>query len=612
MPKSEGGLNRWFNEKWVDLSRPKKGGGFEPCGRDDAKSGKYPKCVPEARASRMTPEQIESAIRRKRMAESREKREGKKPIMVETIKKENTPTNPELYARVKAAAKAKFDVYPSAYANAWLVAEYKRRGGKYKVEKGESAGHPFRGNQHTKVSSIGRGTGKALREVNYGKNTPEALTALALGGGFTFDPKRGQLRASGVAVAIKKENEQIVPLEEFAKNGASIIRDYAQKHSEQLAQTNTHIGAWRENIKGKPHIYLDISIRAKTLEEAADLGRKHDQIGIFDLGTFTTWGRVSEGGKYYPQMERRIGGRDMKYLDLTDTSIGKAQKLRGVTFLSASDIENNILIEEFVKTISGSDSISKEDPSSSDTHVPAIMGKVRIKQRRMKRKKERLSDVMTKGEASGHPFRGNQHTKAINAQTKKIVGLIKEKAGEQSAKNFEPVVRSAISVLHNGGRSDEPLRNTEGKKFTIGGKNPTAGEILNMLADEFGSEVVSGMNFGTMIETFKKGDKPLKNPKGGLTQAGRDKYNRETGSNLKRGVTGAADTPEKMRRKGSFLTRFFTNPSGPMVNEKGEPTRLALSAHAWGEPVPKNRSDAAKLAEKGRNLLERYDKTKNG
>ena len=42
------------------------------------------------------------------------------------------PTNPSLYARVKAEAKRKFDVYPSAYANAWLVRTYKKRGGGYR------------------------------------------------------------------------------------------------------------------------------------------------------------------------------------------------------------------------------------------------------------------------------------------------------------------------------------------------------------------------------------------------------------------------------------------------------------------------------------------------
>ena len=42
------------------------------------------------------------------------------------------PTNPSLYARVKSEAKRKFDVYPSAYANAWLVRTYKKRGGGYR------------------------------------------------------------------------------------------------------------------------------------------------------------------------------------------------------------------------------------------------------------------------------------------------------------------------------------------------------------------------------------------------------------------------------------------------------------------------------------------------
>ena len=49
-----------------------------------------------------------------------------------TRRRKSTPTNKALYARVKTAAKRKFAVYPSAYANAWLVREYKKRGGKYR------------------------------------------------------------------------------------------------------------------------------------------------------------------------------------------------------------------------------------------------------------------------------------------------------------------------------------------------------------------------------------------------------------------------------------------------------------------------------------------------
>jgi len=42
------------------------------------------------------------------------------------------PTNPSLYARVKAEAKRKFKVFPSAYASGYIVREYKKRGGGYR------------------------------------------------------------------------------------------------------------------------------------------------------------------------------------------------------------------------------------------------------------------------------------------------------------------------------------------------------------------------------------------------------------------------------------------------------------------------------------------------
>jgi hypothetical protein len=44
----------------------------------------------------------------------------------------NKPADPKLYARVKLEAKNKFRVFPSAYASAWIVKTYKKRGGTYK------------------------------------------------------------------------------------------------------------------------------------------------------------------------------------------------------------------------------------------------------------------------------------------------------------------------------------------------------------------------------------------------------------------------------------------------------------------------------------------------
>lgn len=83
MAKPRGGLTKWFKEKWVDISRPKKGGGFAPCGRKKASSKKYPKCVPASKAASMTPAQRKSAITRKRRAGN----PGGKPTRVKTFTK---------------------------------------------------------------------------------------------------------------------------------------------------------------------------------------------------------------------------------------------------------------------------------------------------------------------------------------------------------------------------------------------------------------------------------------------------------------------------------------------------------------------------------------------
>ena len=48
---------------------------------------------------------------------------------------ENKPTNPELWSRAKAAAKSKFKVYPSAYANGFAAKWYKKRGGGWRKKK---------------------------------------------------------------------------------------------------------------------------------------------------------------------------------------------------------------------------------------------------------------------------------------------------------------------------------------------------------------------------------------------------------------------------------------------------------------------------------------------
>ena len=52
-----------------------------------------------------------------------------------TLQEKNVPTNPSKWSYYKNQAKKKFDVYPSAYANAWAAKQYKKAGGGWRTVK---------------------------------------------------------------------------------------------------------------------------------------------------------------------------------------------------------------------------------------------------------------------------------------------------------------------------------------------------------------------------------------------------------------------------------------------------------------------------------------------
>ena len=146
-------LDKWFKEKWVNIGK-KVDGKHPPCGTSGEKKG-YAKCVPAAKAAGMSKKEKESATQRKRAAQNDAGRggknssgQGKKPIYVSTKPKnetmnieekinlfleKNCPTDSAKWSASKSAAKSKFDVYPSAYANGWAAKNYKSKGGGWKT-----------------------------------------------------------------------------------------------------------------------------------------------------------------------------------------------------------------------------------------------------------------------------------------------------------------------------------------------------------------------------------------------------------------------------------------------------------------------------------------------
>ena len=106
-------------DKWDNITKA-CWSGYEQRGMKDKGGRMVPNCVPVGKLEEMENEMAKA-----------------KPNYEDFIKPRrggSTPSDPKLYARVVQAAKDKFDVYPSAVANSWVVQEYKRRGGTYKAE----------------------------------------------------------------------------------------------------------------------------------------------------------------------------------------------------------------------------------------------------------------------------------------------------------------------------------------------------------------------------------------------------------------------------------------------------------------------------------------------
>ena len=162
-------LRKWFGS---GPKGGKGGGGWDRYNTKGERIGKCarepgegkPKCLSNEKAAKMSKAERAASVRRKRRQDPVADRSGKggKPIMTSNKIKEssspmvrqilekieceqewilvekNVPTNPSLWSKFKSQARAKFDVYPSAYANGWAAKKYKAAGGSWKTATSES------------------------------------------------------------------------------------------------------------------------------------------------------------------------------------------------------------------------------------------------------------------------------------------------------------------------------------------------------------------------------------------------------------------------------------------------------------------------------------------
>lgn len=93
--------------------------------------------------------------------------------------------NPSLYRKAKAKAKAKFDVFPSAYASSYIVSQYKEMGGKYKGAKKAEGGEVSK-----KFDAKKSDLNKDGRISKYERKRGEAIARnMRMGGSVYMEPR---------------------------------------------------------------------------------------------------------------------------------------------------------------------------------------------------------------------------------------------------------------------------------------------------------------------------------------------------------------------------------------------------------------------------------------
>jgi hypothetical protein len=156
----------------------------------------------------------------------------------EQIDEKNVPTSPEKWAQAKSAAKSKFAVYPSAYANGWASKKYKSMGGGWRTEEVEQQDEATYNHK------------KAMQSQN------PRIQKKGIGGAMDNAAKRIQQTFKDVPrnSLEKSYKEEVEQIDELSK---STLGSYLDKKKSEYMKGKTQSGS-KENAKdiqnmGKAH-----------------------------------------------------------------------------------------------------------------------------------------------------------------------------------------------------------------------------------------------------------------------------------------------------------------------------------------------------------------------
>ena len=190
------------------------------------------------------------------------------------------PADKELYNRIKQEAKEKFDVYPSAVANAWVVREYKKRGGTYK-KKTEKSANSLELSEMTEREAM----------TILANDIIEMSKAYANGDLLKFDKQTYDSARQALAQLIAIEAEE---LGEGHNEEASLSHLIAAVH---------HLFAWYAGEEAEGEVMEEVEEKAadakemkpKKGEKRADFMKRCKEAGMDDDFAKKCWNKYGKG-----------------------------------------------------------------------------------------------------------------------------------------------------------------------------------------------------------------------------------------------------------------------------------------------------------------------------
>jgi hypothetical protein len=558
----DSGLGKWFHKQsaggepgWDRYDSTGKKAG--KCG--DAKDGEpYAACLSKQKVQKLGKKGVASFVNRKRKAQKTAGKpdkgdggKGAKPVNVKTgvtdkdpkkkgiqemksfqklsteLQEKNKPTNPKLWSSVISQAKSKFDVYPSAYANAWASKEYKKKGGGWRSTS-ESV------NEIT-VESMDHG--KALKV--YEKLKKGSKVTAEFGNAMSVNYKPRELVVTSPHRIVGKSKVGRI----FLKNPDGKGVKYTLFNRDgKISLAQGDMGT----------IMKDLKIMKEDIDEGLTSSNK-DELAARDAYKS---GKFDAKLKEYEKLMKKYGKASLSKVPPKD--------MMKISVLGA-ELRKARLIE--------SQKIDEASPQARKERLAKIARAAAAREKDQAKEKTKATEKHNKNSAKSRASAGYITKDQFGRTRKEEVECGCEACTENDI--IEKMDPTDHVVKKNGKFA---VVNVNGKTL----KTFDDKEEADAYAIKFHDKLMNKIEEKSAAWQRNAG----KNKEGGLNAKGRASYERENpGSDLKAPVSAAQAKKsgkggKAANRRKSFCARMGGMP-GPMKDEKGRPTRKALALRKW-------------------------------